>query len=58
MVNFCYECPDFPCDRLKALDKRYQDRYRMSMLDNLAFIKDHGINAFLKKEEEKWQCPD
>jgi hypothetical protein len=56
-VNFCYECPDVPCDRLKTIDKRYRERYRMSMLDNLAFIKDHGIDAFLKKEEEKWQCP-
>jgi hypothetical protein len=30
----------------------------MSMLENLAFIKDHGIDEFLKKEERKWQCPD
>jgi hypothetical protein len=29
----------------------------MSMLENLAFIKDQGTDAFLQKEEEKWQCP-
>lgn len=57
-VNFCYECPDFTCDRLTAIDKRYQERYHMSMIDNLVFIRDHGIEAFLKKEEEKWRCPD
>ncbi len=56
--NFCFECPDFSCDRLKAIDKRYRERYRMSMLENLEFIRDHGIEAFLKKEEEKWRCPD
>jgi hypothetical protein len=57
-VKSCYECPDFPCDPLKTLDKRYRERYRMSMLENLAFIKDHDIDAFLTKEEKKWQCPD
>jgi hypothetical protein len=29
----------------------------MSMLENLVFIKDQGTDAFLQKEEEKWQCP-
>ncbi len=41
-VKFCYECPDFPCDQLETLDKRYRERYRMSMLDNLTFIREHG----------------
>jgi hypothetical protein len=39
-VTFCYECPEFPCERLVALDKRYRERYHMSMLENLACIKD------------------
>jgi Protein of unknown function (DUF3795) len=56
-VNFCSGCPDFPCDPLTSIDKRYRERYRMSMIENLAFIRDHGIDAFLKKEEEKWRCP-
>jgi len=58
LVRFCYECGDFPCKRLKALDKRYRTRYHMSMLENLEFIKKHGIEKFLEKEEEKWRCPD
>ena len=55
-VTFCYECPKFPCKRLAALDKRYRERYHMSMLENLSFIKDNGAEAFLQKEEEKWRC--
>ncbi len=58
IVKFCYECPDFPCNHLKTLDKRYRERYHMSMLDNLVFIREHGLEAFLQKEAEKWQCPD
>jgi len=35
-VKFRYECPDYPCDLLKTLDKRYHQQYTMSLLENLA----------------------
>ena len=54
-VTFCSECPGFSCERLVALDKRYRQRFHMSMLENLVFIKDQGMDAFLQKEEEKWK---
>jgi len=54
--NFCYECPDYPCARLKRLNKRYS-KYNVSMLNNLAMIKEQGMAVFLAKEEIKWQCP-
>jgi len=57
-VRFCYECAAFPCKRLKALDKRYRTKYHMSMLENLAFIRDLGMESFLKKEEAQWRCPE
>jgi hypothetical protein len=57
-IKFCYICKKFPCKRLKALDKRYRVKYEMSMIDNLIYIKDHGIRNFLKKEKEKWQKND
>ncbi|NDL67826.1 DUF3795 domain-containing protein [Clostridiales bacterium F-3ap] len=57
LVRFCTECPDYPCRRLKALDKRYRTKYHMSMLENLECIREHGMEAFLEKEEEKWRCP-
>jgi hypothetical protein len=57
-VRFCYECEDFPCRRLKALDKRYSSKYHMSMIENLVFIKKYGIDKFLEKETTKWRCPE
>ncbi len=57
LVRFCYECQDFPCRRLKALDKRYRTNYHMSMIENLEFIRDRGMEQFLTSEEEKWRCP-
>lgn len=48
-LRFCFECNNFPCKRLKALDKRYRTKYHMSMIDNLNFIKENGLEAFLAK---------
>ncbi len=55
-VRFCFECENFPCKRLKALDKRYRDKYHMSMIENLKCIRDCGMERFLEIEEAKWQC--
>lgn len=56
--GFCYECENYPCKRLKQLDKRYRTRYKMSMLENLEFIKTKGLAAFKEKELERWRCPE
>ena len=56
LVRFCYECEEFPCRRLKALDKRYRTSYHMSMVDNLDSIKKNGMDSFLQAEAVKWRC--
>jgi hypothetical protein len=55
-IDYCFQCPDFSCERLQNLDKRYRTHYRMSMIENLKYIKRNGTQKFLEKEEEKWQC--
>ncbi len=54
--GFCYECKKYPCARLQRLDTRYRTKYRMSMLDNLAFIQNKGMEQFLISEEKRWSC--
>jgi len=27
------------------------------MIENLEYIRESGVEQFLKKEEEKWKCP-
>lgn len=54
--GFCYECKIYPCARLKRLNKRYRSKYGMSMLENLNFIEDNGVKAFLSYEEKRWTC--
>jgi hypothetical protein len=54
--GYCYECEKIPCQRLKQLDKRYQAKYGMSMLENLARIKLSGLEEFNREEKERWKC--
>ena len=57
IVRFCFECENFPCKRLKALDKRYRTKYHLSMIENLNSIRDFGMENFLDGERIKWACP-
>jgi len=57
-IKYCYECQEFPCKNLKHVDKRYKTNFKMSMIENLGFIKKHGIKDFLVKEDKKWKCPN
>lgn len=52
--DFCFECDEFPCARLKHLDERYRTHYNMSEIDNLKYIKDKGIEKFVDKESKKY----
>jgi hypothetical protein len=56
-AKFCFGCVNFPCDRLKHLDKRYRTKYNMSMVENLENIKKFGIRKFIKSENKRWACP-
>lgn len=56
-IDFCFECKNYPCDRLKRLDKRYQSKYHMSMIDNLNLIKDKGLETFISSQN-KFACQD
>jgi len=56
-LQYCFECTDFPCVTLKTLDKRYTEKYGLSVVENLEYIQKNGIKEFLKYEQERWQCP-
>ncbi|MCP4609704.1 MAG: DUF3795 domain-containing protein [Planctomycetes bacterium] len=53
--KYCSDkCEKFPCKRLKNLDKRYRNKYDMSMIENLESIKKLGIRKFIEKEKKRW----
>lgn len=55
--QFCFECPDYPCRRLRQLDVRYRSRYGMSIIENLEFIRERGLHQFVETEKQRWACP-
>ena len=57
-VQYCFECDAMPCKNLNHLDTRYRERYGMSMVENLKMLKAEGMDEFLKKQEEKYRCPN
>ncbi|MBT3206866.1 MAG: DUF3795 domain-containing protein [Bacteroidetes bacterium] len=54
--GFCFDCPKYPCVRLKRLDNRYRKKYKMSMIENLDSIKKVGLESFIRNEENRWIC--
>jgi len=58
-IKYCSaSCNNYPCARLRQLDKRYRTKYGMSMIDNLEMINELGIRYFVRNEKEKWVCPE
>jgi hypothetical protein len=56
-LQYCFDCNQFPCERLIHLDKRYKTRYGTSTIDNLVSIRENGITRFIEHENKKWTCP-
>jgi len=57
-VSFCFECTSFPCGHLKKIDYQYTQRYHISMIENLQFIKANGLEKFVDQQMQNWKCPN
>lgn len=53
---YCYECKDFPCKRIKNLEKSYTTRYKTSLVANSEIVKTKGLVSFMQEERTKWLC--
>jgi hypothetical protein len=52
--RFCFKCKEYPCERLSYLDKRYRTKYGMSEIENLEYIRKHGIKKFIEAQRKRW----
>jgi competence CoiA-like predicted nuclease len=58
-VDFCYQCPDFPCEQIKKLNNRYEKRgYGMNFTENNLRIKEIGLKKFKEEQNKKYSCPE
>lgn len=57
-VNFCVECVEFPCQRMKRLNKRYTQRYGIDLIADARRMQSVGMAQFLLDERRRWTCPN
>ncbi len=55
-IDFCYQCVDFPCHGLRVLDRRYQEDYQYSPVQNLELVRDEGVRALLAADAKRFKC--
>jgi predicted RNA-binding Zn-ribbon protein involved in translation (DUF1610 family) len=55
---YCSQCAEYPCIRMRNLDRRYVSKYSVSPIANLERVRSVGIGAFIEEENTKWICPD
>ncbi len=58
--GFCDKCPQYPCMEIVDKECWYANAYPMieSLMGNLAFIRENGIEKFIQRENERWTCSD
>lgn len=58
-VTWCFQCADFPCQRLE--DFRHVHvvngiSHHIHVIDDLTYMKNHGIENWLNQQENKGKC--
>lgn len=56
-VEYCFECPDFPCPVLKEF-RNDEYAHHSVVFHNLNLIREQGLESWLKAQEKRWSCPE
>jgi hypothetical protein len=61
-VEFCVECGEFPCQiygfLMSAADNIPCLKHLRAIVMNQEFIREKGVEPWLKSQKAKWECPD
>lgn len=55
-LTYCFKCEVFSCKKINNLDRSYQKRYQVSLIEYSEFAKEHGLEAFFEREKLRWTC--
>ena len=55
-LDFCVDCASFPCATVKHIDKRYREKYQISLIGCALRLKTVGAQQYMIEEKEKWTC--
>ena len=59
-VTWCFQCPDFPCQRLRDFTNVHIVNgisHHAHVIDDLIYMKEHGIEQLIEKQEKSGRCP-
>jgi hypothetical protein len=54
-IEFCFECDEYPCDKLKAF-KEDKHPHHSAIFKNSERIKEIGIEPWFSEQENRWKC--
>ena len=57
-VQFCWECPEYPCPRYEGFDDGDSFVPHRNRQQDIAQARDLGLEAYLAQLEEKWAILD
>lgn len=57
-LDYCYECEQFPCQKLQKIDSKYQERYSVNLVENLKRNEEIGVEKWLQEQRELYTCPE
>lgn len=55
-LSYCFECTEYPCKLIKNLEKSYNKRYGVSLIENSCFIQMYGLELFMEQQKAKYTC--
>ena len=58
-VTWCFECSDFPCQRLKDFTDIHIVNgisHHAKVIDDLQYMKEHGLEQWVKEQEKAGCC--
>ena len=56
-IDFCCFCEEYPCIELyDFMNDKWPHHWTME--PNLAFIKERGVDEWLKAQKQEWSCKD
>lgn len=57
-ISYCFECSMYPCKQIKLLEKSYNSRYGVSLMDNSSKVKEIGLVEFMILQQSEYTCSD
>ena len=60
-VTWCFECDEFPCQRLEAFKAVLIVNgisHHEHVIEDLQYMKQHGIEKWVKKQDRAARCPE